>query len=354
MPDYRMTNCHIHLFTLDHVPQNFPVPIVGFLRGQPGLINAIAWVLEKTFWKDQGGQVRRLGRMAAVGRKPTQEAVLRSVLHQYSTGTRFVVLPMDIAAGGYDAPEISLEQQHYDLHRLASKPQFRDLLVPFAKVHPARGQAAFDEFRKCIEEYGFRGLKLYPKLGHAPDDRLLMDKVYPYCVDNNLPVITHCSRGGVYARGWDSRRGEEMGAPLRYVPVLEAFPELRINLAHFGGSREWADYVAGIDPLDPAARRRNWVTCIRDMINSGKYPNLYTDISYTMFDFEENMPFLAVFLEKESLRRKVLFGSDYYMTKQEDLSERAVSMRLRHALGADVFREISEVNPTLWLTGGHG
>ena len=42
------------------------------------------------------------------------------------------------------------------------------------------------------------------------------------------------------------------------------------------------------------------------------------------------------------------------MTKQEDLSERAVSMRLRHALGADVFREISEVNPTLWLTGGHG
>ena len=95
----------------------------------------------------------------------------------------------------------------------------------------------------------------------------------------------------------------------------------------------------------------NWLTKIMQMIRSEEFPNLYTDISYTMFDFEENMPFLSVFLENDTVRSKVLFGSDYYMTKQEDLSERAVSMRLRHALGGDVFRQISLDNPTRWLNG---
>jgi hypothetical protein len=49
------------------------------------------------------------------------------------------------------------------------------------------------------------------------------------------------------------------------------------------------------------------------------------------------------------LRRRVLFGSDYYMTRQETLSERAVCFRLRNALGEEVFRQISETNPAIWL-----
>ncbi|TCL08737.1 amidohydrolase family protein [Shimia isoporae] len=349
MTDYRITNCHLHLFTLDHVPEDFPVAIVGAIRKNPKLIRFFSNILVGPF-RELGLQVEKLGRMAAVGQLKSQQQVLRSVLPQYPDDARFVVLPMDIAASGYKEAPKDIAAQHRELFELSKDPAFKDRILPFAKVNPRRADA-FDEFRRCIEEYGFHGLKIYPKLGYDPRDPMLMSKVYPYCVDHNIPVMSHCSRGGVYGRGFKGKVGQDLGSPRNYERVLKEFPELRVCLAHFGGSDEWDDYIAGIDPLDAQSRSRNWVATIRDMITSGDFPNLYTDISYTMFDFEENIPFLSVFLENDKLRDRVLFGSDYYMTKQEDLSERAVSMRLRHALGGDTFRQIAHVNPTRWLTG---
>ena len=85
------------------------------------------------------------------------------------------------------------------------------------------------------------------------------------------------------------------------------------------------------------------------MILSGKFPNLWTDISYTLFEFEQNIPFLRRFLQDPGLARRVLFGSDYYMTRQEVLSERAICFRLREALGDPLFRQIAEINPAIWL-----
>ena len=37
------------------------------------------------------------------------------------------------------------------------------------------------------------------------------------------------------------------------------------------------------------------------------------------------------------------------MTRQEKLSEKAVCIRLRNALGEEVFRQIAEENPAKWL-----
>jgi len=134
------------------------------------------------------------------------------------------------------------------------------------------------------------------------------------------------------------------------VPVLTQFPGLRVCLAHFGGDADWRRYIdEGIDPRDPEARRRNWLAAILDMLRSGAYPGLWTDISYTIFNFEDNLPFLRVFLTDERIAARVLFGSDYYMTRQERLSERAISFRLRDALGETLFRRIAETNPAIWL-----
>ncbi|SMP33314.1 amidohydrolase family protein [Shimia sagamensis] len=345
MSDRHIINCHLHLFTLDNVPEDFPSPIVGKLRNKPRLISFLAKML-----KGVAPQIERLARMADVGRLESQEKVLQRVLPHYPDDTQFVILPMDIAPGGYSEAPVGLREQHDLLAQLCRTGKYAERLIPFAALHPAR-EGAFDEFRRCVEEHGFRGLKLYPKLGYYPYHPVLMDKVYPYCVDNNLPVMTHCSRGGVYGKNAAGVWGEDLGAPHRYIPVMAQFPELRICLAHFGGSDEWEDYVAGIDPLDPDARIVNWVTMIRDMIKSPEYPNLFTDISYTMFDFEENLPYLDIFLKNDALRSRVLFGSDYYMTKQEDLSERAVSMRMRHALGDELYYQIAHDNVRHWLTG---
>ena len=85
------------------------------------------------------------------------------------------------------------------------------------------------------------------------------------------------------------------------------------------------------------------------MIGSGDYPNLYTDISYTIFNFAENLPALAVFLEDETLRSRVLFGSDFYMAEQERFPERSLSIRLRYALGGQLFERLASTNVQRWL-----
>jgi hypothetical protein len=56
-----------------------------------------------------------------------------------------------------------------------------------------------------------------------------------------------------------------------------------------------------------------------------------------------------MFLDHPRVRARTLFGSDFYMTRQEALSERAASVRLRAGLGETLFRQIAEVNPEVWL-----
>ena len=85
------------------------------------------------------------------------------------------------------------------------------------------------------------------------------------------------------------------------------------------------------------------------MIESGAYPNLYTDVSYTIFKFTNHIPLLRLYLQNENIRDRVLFGSDFYMTRQEVLSEKAISIRLRDALGEMDFHQIADVNPRRWL-----
>jgi len=108
---------------------------------------------------------------------------------------------------------------------------------------------------------------------------------------------------------------------------------------------------ATVCPDRPGAARqvRRWVARIADMIRSGDYPNFCTDISYTLFKFEQYMPLLRLYLEDGGLRRRVLFGSDFDMTRREHLSEKAVSIRLRDAIGPAFFRQIAEFNPADWL-----
>ena len=90
---------------------------------------------------------------------------------------------------------------------------------------------------------------------------------------------------------------------------------------------------------------------ILDMLRSGDYPNLWTDISYTLFQFTQNVPALDVFMNDEKVASRVLFGSDYYMTEKEEDSERRVSFEIRHGLGEDKFRLIAETNPEAYLFG---
>ena len=360
MSGLRITNCHVHTFTSRHVPSLFPHPLaIPFVR-IPGLVRALAFLARAIGQHPWGDWLDRLYQMQIETNETRQAKILDRLIPQYPAATRFVVLPMalqSLAPGRIADP---LPRQHDELAAIARDPAYAAHVIPFATIYPDAPGAA-DEVRRCIDELGFRGLKLYPRLGYPPDHPVLMEEVYPLMAERNLPVISHCSRGGVTGRQLTAAKAERWSSPQAFVPVLEAFPDLRVCLAHFGGEGDWRAYVeAGVNPRGGVqARQANWQVAIRDMITgwtdpeTGEtqkaYGNLWTDISYTLFHFEDFVPFLQVFLRNETLAGRVLFGSDYYMTRQEVLSERAVCFRLRVALGEEMFARIAQTNPEVWL-----
>lgn len=349
MADIRMTNCHIHTFTHQHSPRDFPFPAVRFFRHSPFLIKLVAGLLRATWNPELAERVDRLYQFQQQGAKNTQAEIFADVKKHYPQDTRFVILPMDMDGAGYGKVAVSLEEQHDELARLRNDPAYVGTVLPFATVDP-RNPASVAECRRAITKLGFCGLKIYPRIGFPPDHPTLMKTIYPLVVERNLPVMTHCSRGGLQGRSFCDYRADGVTRPLAYMPVLREFPEMRLCLAHFGGVRDWESYLKA----EPTRGHENWMDQIRQMIGSGAYPNLWTDVSYTLFRFEDYAPFLRMLLKgddkaSQRLRRRVLFGSDFYMTRQEELSERAVSVRLRDTLGEELFQQIAETNPAIWL-----
>ena len=151
-------------------------------------------------------------------------------------------------------------------------------------------------------------------------------------------------------KGWDQKRQDAVTRPQAYEGVLAAHPDLRLCLAHFGGDADWIALLdQGFDPDDPGARDSNWVSVICRMIESGRLSqSLHGCHLYDLRLRSRRTSLPATLPVGDSVNAAgagLLFGSDYYMTRQEALSEKAVSIRLRDALGEAVFHHIADVDP---------
>ncbi len=348
----RITNCHIHTFTQYHVPANYPHWALAPFKRYPRAIKRIAQGLDLIGQDARAERVHRLFAFTRESDVREQSAVLDNVMKHYPPDTRYVILPMEMSGFGYGAPVEPLRQQHDQLAELMHHPDYKDVAIPFATIDP-RVDPEAKELWRVVDSYKFRGIKLYPRLGFSPQDERLMRHVYPQAEERGLPIMTHCSRGGVQGRFVADYKADEYTEPMAFAPVLKKHPKLQVCLAHFGGQRDWRAYAnPDLDDLPPGAE--NWQVQIRRMIGSGEYPNLWTDISYIMFEFAEFIPFLQLLLmgddvRNERLRQRILFGSDFYMTRNEALSEKGVCFRLRLALGEDMFARMAEENPEVWL-----
>ena len=135
---------------------------------------------------------------------------------------------------------------------------------------------------------GFYGFKLYCPNGYSPTDPALM-ALYEYCERHGAPLTAHCSGGGfasfspsitvhghVYRNGevvphdgvlefrhyrlTDKLRVKEkaelLNHPRLWEKVMEAFPRLRLNLAHFGcqdeGTESDSVSISSLEFLAPA------------------------------------------------------------------------------------------------------
>lgn len=248
----------------------------------------------------------------------------------------------------------------------------------------------------------FSGIKLYPALGFFPFDPRL-EELYAYAEKNQLPVMTHCTRVGsqyigskiesliplqpamitvannvnvlqaknsieqriqnFYNQGWvknsklgmNDRACDLFGHPDNYIPLLEKFPNLKICLAHMGGSNEILDAPASGELGEiRAIDSPGWFERISAMMKV--YPNLYTDISYTLSDFAKTDSVLynrvVAFLNTEDnngkpLAERVLFGTDFFMTEQEKREAELYAITQKNL--SNWFEIMSRTNPQNYL-----
>ena len=144
-----------------------------------------------------------------------QITVFGKLRDQYPSGTRFVILPMDMEYMGAGKTDQNYAQQMEELKEI--KRENSSIFYPFVFVDPRRVEAEKDDFfaydldasgkqvlRDCfvkrfIETEKFSGFKIYPALGYYPFDTRML-KIWKYAADNNLPIMTHCIRG-TYSTG---------------------------------------------------------------------------------------------------------------------------------------------------------
>ena len=117
--------------------------------------------------------------------------------------------------------------------------RYPDRIVSLAWCNPRQLNAA-DEFRRCVEDLGVRGLKLHGWWHqHANSDHVLLDPLFEILDEHSLPVVMH------------TLGDNPLTTPLQTEEMARSFPNVTVFMAH--GGCEWA----AADGLLVAARTPN-------------------------------------------------------------------------------------------------
>lgn len=102
-----------------------------------------------------------------------------------------------------------------------------DRLLGFGWVDPHLGiDRAVDDIKRCIEEYGFYGVKLNGAQNNFPiDDPQLAMPLIDEIAKYNVPIAFHC--------GADSFENTH---PFRVAKIAKRYPEMKVLMVHMGGA----------------------------------------------------------------------------------------------------------------------
>lgn len=295
---------------------------------------------------------------------------------------------------GVDVFENSYQRQISDLTKI--KKELPDRVYPFFSIDPRRNDefegGVLSEIKKYVGKgKPFIGLKLYTSLGYSPTNPVLFDdskgeSVYGYCQKHKIPITVHSSIEGfshfldktyiegdvyypdagksvesqaVYKDGivnykknlptpnFEEITGERLlllNHPIIWRKVLEKYPRLKINMAHFGGVMQMYRYANN----DQSAF---WPEYIDKLLND--FPNVYTDLS-CYYEQGNNPSYMKVIYDNvykkmsRKAKSKVMFGSDYYMLALYNTTPSDYIKSFRDAFKKD-FDKISQDNPRGFL-----
>jgi len=214
-----------------------------------------------------------------------------------------------------------------------------------------KDSGALEMVRGAVEGGGFLGVKVYPPVGFAPLENAVLRRseklspridlalraLYAYCEAEEIPITAHTSPGNEYGIGF-----RNLVSPDRWIPVLKLYPNLRLNLGHFGH-----DY--GVDRAHGVNAAEAWIRQASALIQA--YPNVYADLSCSPLVHDPEYahrygPYLRDIVAKfPKVKRRLMYGSDWWVNRLEPNSEtfpeaiRSLLVRARTTAGGKLFNE---------------
>lgn len=116
-----------------------------------------------------------------------------------------------------------------------------DRLIHFGSVHPLSDSV--EQELERLKQNGIIGIKLHPEYQEFDADDKVADKVYVKAQELGLIVAFHAGFDIAYPTS-------ERAHPYKLRKVIDRFPHLKIQLAHFGGMLKWTyalEVLAGTD-----------------------------------------------------------------------------------------------------------
>lgn len=206
--------------------------------------------------------------------KPTEEIpIAASVASLDAGGVDFGLL------SAWHSPTGSLISNEEVAGWVAEHP---DRFAGIATVDLAKPMEAVRELRRCVEDLGFKGLRIVPWLWEAPPTDRRYYPLYAACVELGVPFCTQVGHTGPLMPS-------ETGRPIPYIDqVALDFPELVIVGGHIG--YPWTEEMIAV---------------------CRKHENVYIDTSaYVPRRFPAE---LVDYMKSKSGRRKVMFGTNFPM-----------------------------------------
>ena len=158
--------------------------------------------------------------------------------------------------------------------------EFPDRLLGIGSADISKPMQAVAEIRRCVNELGFKGIRVLPWLWELPPTDRLFYPVYATCCELGIPFCTQIGHTGPLM-------SSEVGRPIYLDRVALDFPELIIVAGHIG--YPWTDEAIAV---------------------ATKHVNVYIDTSaYTVRRYPDQL----IHYMKSHGGTKVLFGTNYPM-----------------------------------------
>jgi predicted TIM-barrel fold metal-dependent hydrolase len=169
-------------------------------------------------------------------------------------------------------------------------------LVGVGSVDIAHPMAAVKELRRCVNELGFKAIRVLPWLWELPPTHARFYPIYAECCELGIPFCTQVGHTGPLMPS-------EFGRPIPYIDqVALDFPDLVIVGGHIG--YPWTEEMIAV--------------CT-------KHPNVYIDTSaYTVRRYPEAL----VSYMRQHGRTRVMFGTNWPMISPARALEGLDELRL--------------------------